>query len=139
MLVETIKQIIIDESGCNSEEVVPEASLMNDLGLDSLDHVELIMAIEEKFDFEIPDEEAEKIATVQDIVDKVTEMTGPRPYHIHIYEVSKQFEVTVPSRDSDDAKAKALQAVVQGDAKEVGRDCTYIALDTELKKLQKIK
>lgn len=65
---EKVKQIIVDQLGVDQAEVTPGASFTDDLGADSLDRVELIMAMEEAFDVEIPDEEAEKIATVQDAV-----------------------------------------------------------------------
>ena len=63
-----IKTIIADQLGVKFEEVTPEASFVNDLGADSLDTVELIMALEEEFNIEIPDDDAEKIKTVGDIV-----------------------------------------------------------------------
>jgi acyl carrier protein len=65
---EKIKEIIASQLGVDAEEVTPEASFVDDLGADSLDTVELIMALEEEFDIEIPDEEAEKIATVSDAI-----------------------------------------------------------------------
>jgi acyl carrier protein len=68
---EKIKQIIIDQLGVDSAEVTESASFVDNLGADSLDRVELIMAFEEIFDIEIPDEDAEKIATVQDVIDYV--------------------------------------------------------------------
>lgn len=66
-----IKQIIADQLGVDEDEIVPEASFIDDLGADSLDIVELIMAFEEEFDIEIPDEDAEKIKTVQDTIDYI--------------------------------------------------------------------
>jgi acyl carrier protein len=63
-----VKQIIVDQLSVEESEVTPSASFVDDLGADSLDRVELIMAFEEAFDLEIPDEEAEKIKTVQDAV-----------------------------------------------------------------------
>jgi acyl carrier protein len=63
-----VKQIIVDQLSVEESEVSPTASFVDDLGADSLDRVELIMAFEEAFDLEIPDEEAEKIKTVQDAV-----------------------------------------------------------------------
>ncbi len=63
---ERVKQIIVEQLGVDEAEVTPSASFVDDLGADSLDRVELIMAFEEAFDIEIPDEEAEKIKTVQD-------------------------------------------------------------------------
>jgi acyl carrier protein len=59
-----IKKIIAEQLGVEEDEVVPEASFVDDLGADSLDTVELVMALEEEFDIEIPDEDAEKILTV---------------------------------------------------------------------------
>ncbi len=67
-MLEKIKELIIEELGVNAEEVTPAASLTEDLGADSLDAVELIMAIEEEFDVEIPDEVASEMKTVQDII-----------------------------------------------------------------------
>jgi len=63
-----VKQIIVDQLSVEEGEVTPSASFVDDLGADSLDRVELIMAFEEAFDLEIPDEEAEKIKTVHDAV-----------------------------------------------------------------------
>jgi acyl carrier protein len=65
---ERVKQIIVEQLGVDEAEVVPKASFVDDLGADSLDTVELVMAFEEAFDVEIPDEEAEKIRTVQDAI-----------------------------------------------------------------------
>ncbi|MCW2478166.1 acyl carrier protein [Candidatus Symbiopectobacterium sp. NZEC135] len=66
---ERVKKIIVEQLGVKSEEVVNNASFVDDLGADSLDTVELVMALEEEFDTEIPDEEAEKITTVQAAID----------------------------------------------------------------------
>jgi len=63
-IVDRIKGIIVDQLNVSPEEVTPEASFIEDLGADSLDIVELIMALEEEYDLEIPDEDAEKIQTV---------------------------------------------------------------------------
>jgi len=63
-LLERLKEIIIDRLDVEEEQIVPEASFVEDLGADSLDIVELIMGIEEEFDIEIPDEDAEKLTTV---------------------------------------------------------------------------
>ena len=63
-LEDKIKDIIVDQLGVDANEVVPEAHFIEDLGADSLDTVELVMAFEEEFDIEIPDEDAEKISTV---------------------------------------------------------------------------
>ena len=68
-----VKEIIIEQMGVSEEEVKPEASFVDDLGADSLDLVELVMALEEEFGQEIPDEDAEKIATVQDAINYITE------------------------------------------------------------------
>ena len=66
-----IKKIICEQLDVPEEDVVPEASFVDDLGADSLDQVELIMAMEEEFDVSIPDEDAENIGTVQDAIDYV--------------------------------------------------------------------
>ena len=68
-----IKQIIVDELGVDEAEVTENARFIEDLGADSLDLVELVMRFEEEFDIEIPDEDAEKITTVQQAIDYVTE------------------------------------------------------------------
>jgi acyl carrier protein len=67
-----VKQIIVEQLGVDEAEVTSNASFVDDLGADSLDTVELVMAFEEAFDIEIPDEDAEKIRTVQDAVDYST-------------------------------------------------------------------
>ncbi len=66
-----VKKIIVEMLGVKPEDVVPEASFVDDLGADSLDTVELVMALEEEFNTEIPDEEAEKINTVQAAIDYI--------------------------------------------------------------------
>ena len=66
-----VKQIIVEQLGVDEGEVTPNASFVDDLGADSLDTVELVMAFEEAFDIEIPDEDAEKIKTVKDAVDYI--------------------------------------------------------------------
>ncbi|MDR3281680.1 MAG: acyl carrier protein [Endomicrobium sp.] len=66
-----VKEIIVEQLGVDPAEVVTEASFVNDLGADSLDTVELVMAFEEEFDIEIPDEAAEKIQTVGNAVDYI--------------------------------------------------------------------
>ena len=68
---EKVKKIIVDHLGVDTSKVTDEASFIDDLGADSLDTVELVMAFEEEFEIEIPDEEAEKISTVQDAVDYI--------------------------------------------------------------------
>jgi acyl carrier protein len=70
-IVEKVKQIISEQLGVDEGEVTPSASFVDDLGADSLDQVELVMALEEAFDVEIPDEDAEKIRTVQDAIDYI--------------------------------------------------------------------
>jgi len=68
---EKVKQIIVEQLGVDEAEVTASASFVDDLGADSLDTVELVMAFEEAFDIEIPDEDAEKIRTVQDAIDYI--------------------------------------------------------------------
>lgn len=68
---ERIKKIVVEQLGVKEDEVSPESSFVDDLGADSLDTVELVMALEEEFDAEIPDEDAEKITTVQQAVDYI--------------------------------------------------------------------
>ena len=68
-----ISEIIVEQLGVKPEEVVPEASFVDDLGADSLDTVELVMALEEEFGIEIPDEDAEKIQTVGDAIRYIEE------------------------------------------------------------------
>jgi acyl carrier protein len=67
-----VKDIIINELGVEAEKVTPEASFVEDLGADSLDTVELVMAFEEEFGMEIPDEEAEKLQTVGDAINYIS-------------------------------------------------------------------
>jgi len=74
-VTEKVKQIIVDQLGIAPDQVKPEASFIKDLGADSLDIVELVMAMEEEFEIEIPDEEAEKIKTVQDAVNYIVDHT----------------------------------------------------------------
>ena len=73
---EKIAKIICEQLDVPEKDVVPEASFVDDLGADSLDQVELIMAMEEEFDISIPDEDAEKIATVKDAIDYVNAAIG---------------------------------------------------------------
>jgi acyl carrier protein len=72
-LEDRVKEIIAEQLGVSKEEVMPEASFIDDLGADSLDIVELVMAMEEEFDIEIPDEDAEKIQTIGDAITYVRE------------------------------------------------------------------
>ncbi|MGI6113651.1 MAG: acyl carrier protein [Mahellales bacterium] len=75
MAFEKVKDIIVEQLGVDPEKVTLEASFIDDLGADSLDIVELIMALEEEFDLEIPDEEAEKVTTVGDVVEYIKNNT----------------------------------------------------------------
>jgi acyl carrier protein len=68
-----IKEAIIDKLGVEESQITPEASFIDDLGADSLDTVELIMALEEEFDLEIPDEDAEALTTVKAVMDYIEE------------------------------------------------------------------
>lgn len=70
-VAERVKEIIVEQLGVDPEEVTMEASFVNDLGADSLDTVELVMALEEEFNIEIPDEEAEKLDTVGKAIDYI--------------------------------------------------------------------
>ncbi len=72
-IFEKVKEIIVEQLGVEEAAVTPQASFIEDLGADSLDIVELIMALEEEFDLEIPDEDAEKIASVNDAVEYIKE------------------------------------------------------------------
>jgi len=75
MVFEKIKEIISDQLGIDAEEIKMESSFVDDLGADSLDIVELIMALETEFDLEIPDEDAEKISIVGDVVNYIKKHT----------------------------------------------------------------
>jgi acyl carrier protein len=75
MVFEKVKKIIVEQLGVEEDEIAMESSFIDDLGADSLDLVELIMALEEEFDIEIPDSEAEKIASVGDAVDYIKNNT----------------------------------------------------------------
>ena len=66
---ERVKKIIVEQLGVKEEEVIPRAHFVDDLGADSLDTVELVMALEDAFNFEMPDEDAERMQTVGDIID----------------------------------------------------------------------
>ncbi len=68
---ERVKKIVVEQLGVSDDEVSPNASFVDDLGADSLDTVELVMALEEEFECEIPDEDAEKITSVQQAIDYV--------------------------------------------------------------------
>jgi acyl carrier protein len=73
-LEDKVKGIIVSQLGVDADKVVPAATFVDDLGADSLDTVELIMAIEEEFDCEIPEEEAANISTVQEVIDYVSKL-----------------------------------------------------------------
>ena len=75
-VAEKVKDIIVEELGVEREKLLPTASFMEDLGADSLDTVELVMAFEKEFDIDIPDEEAEKLRTVGDAMKYLHEKTG---------------------------------------------------------------
>ena len=72
-ILSKVKEIVVEQLGVDEEEVTEQASFVDDLGADSLDIVELVMALEEEFDLEIPDEDAEKIVTVADAVNYIKE------------------------------------------------------------------
>ena len=75
-LEEKVKEIIVEQLGVSADQVRPEASFIDDLGADSLDTVELVMAFEEEFGVEIPDDAAEKISTVSDAIKYINEHKG---------------------------------------------------------------
>ena len=75
-LEERVAEIIVEQLGVSKEEVNPKASFIDDLGADSLDIVELVMAMEEEFDVEIPDDDAEKIQTIGDAIAYLKEKMG---------------------------------------------------------------
>ena len=70
-MLDNIKSIVVEQLGVDEDQVTEDASFIDDLGADSLDTVELIMAFEEEFDIEIPDEDAQKIKTVKDVMDYI--------------------------------------------------------------------
>jgi acyl carrier protein len=74
-IMEKISKVIVEKLGVKAEQVTPEATFVDDLGADSLDQVELIMAVEDAFDIEIPDEEAEKLRKVSDVIAYVQSKT----------------------------------------------------------------
>ena len=76
MLEKKVSELIVEQLGVTEEEVKPEASFIDDLGADSLDIVELVMAMEEEFDIEIPDEDAERIQTIGDATAYLREKLG---------------------------------------------------------------
>ena len=75
-IADKVKKIVVEHLGVDEGKVTPEASFIDDLGADSLDTVELVMALEEEFETEIPDEDAEKITTVQQAIDYINSHKG---------------------------------------------------------------
>ena len=75
-VADQVRKIIVEQLGVDEEEVTPDASFVDDLGADSLDTVELVMAFEEEFDIEIPDEDAEKIQTVKAAIEYIQQHGG---------------------------------------------------------------
>jgi acyl carrier protein len=73
---ERVKDIIVDQLGVSADQVTAEAKFVEDLGADSLDTVELVMALEEEFEVEVPDDEAEKLQAVKDVVSFITSKVG---------------------------------------------------------------
>jgi acyl carrier protein len=73
---ERVQKIVVEQLGVKEEEVTPEAAFVDDLGADSLDTVELVMALEEEFETEIPDEDAEQITTVKQAIDYINKHSG---------------------------------------------------------------
>ena len=70
-MLDKVKEIIVEQLGVDADQIKPESNFVDDLGADSLDTVELIMAFEEEFDVEIPDEDAQKIKTVKDVMEYI--------------------------------------------------------------------
>jgi len=77
-VADKVKSIIVEQLGVDEEEVTPDASFVDDLGADSLDTVELVMAFEEEFSVEVPDEDAEKLQTVGDVIKYIQERAKPK-------------------------------------------------------------
>jgi acyl carrier protein len=77
-VADRVKKIIVDQLGVEEETVTPEASFVDDLGADSLDSVELVMALEEEFGVEIPDEDAEKITSFKEAIDYIEKHSGKK-------------------------------------------------------------
>ncbi len=73
---ERVKKIVVEQLGVKMEDIRPDASFVDDLGADSLDTVELVMALEEEFETEIPDEDAEKLVTIQDAIEYIGSHIG---------------------------------------------------------------
>jgi acyl carrier protein len=75
-IADRVKDIIVDQLGVSADQVTPEAKFVEDLGADSLDTVELVMAFEEEFDIEVPDDEAEKLQSVGDVITYINSQQG---------------------------------------------------------------
>ena len=75
-LIDDVKEVVVEQLNCNADEVKEESKFVEDLGADSLDVVELVMALEEKFDIEIPDADAEAIATVGDALNYIEKVNN---------------------------------------------------------------
>ena len=90
-----VKKIIVEQLGVDESEVTPEASITDDLGADSLDQVELVMAFETEFNIDIPDEEAEKIKTVGDAVKRIDETTAT-PNSVNTVPIESPAAMTSP-------------------------------------------
>jgi len=71
-VAKTIRALLVEKLGIVYTQITPEANFIKDLGVDSLDHAELVMEMEQKFDIKIPDEDAEKLITIQDVIDYVS-------------------------------------------------------------------
>lgn len=75
-IFERVKEVIVAELGCKEEEVIPDARFVEDLGADSLDVVQLVMVLEDKFQIDIPDEDVERLRTVKDVVNYIQDKVG---------------------------------------------------------------
>src|ERR1700675_1168132 len=104
---ERVKQIIVEQLGVDEAEVTPTASFVDDLGADSLDQVELVMAFEESFGIEVPDEDAEKMTTVKDAVEYID--NTPRERKSRSYPLNREHQ-TVDSPCSCDGRRIGLRA-----------------------------
>jgi acyl carrier protein len=87
---ERVKQMIVEQLGVEISEVVPEANFIDDLGADSLDIVELVMALEEEYNIEIPDDDTEKIETVGDAIRYIEEHTGQGGNRSHLKALAEE-------------------------------------------------
>jgi len=131
-LLKKVRTIISDKLSISEDQITEEASFIDDLGADSLDTVELVMALEEEFNFEISDAEAEQIKTVEQIINKVKEMAGPKTFHIHVYKVSGKAEVNVEADSEAEAKKIAADIIKENKDLPFGvSDCNHIILAFE--------